>query len=294
MLKLKKADDIIDIVIQELKSFKTVGLIDRSILYRHIENLNKFFLPKFIKEKKTVLEINDYKSELPNDFKKLIFACGFFKYEIETFKNNRQGILIKEETFCAEYKNKDECNIFIDECDNEVKLTQYLGTNETRLYYNNFPICIKKQEKNFCIDECVNLEKKCISHIEIIDNYVITNFEKGYICLTYIPDAVNEKNELLVPDDSIILNFYIDKLKYIVIEDIYLNGQADVVQRLSLLKNNLIDSEGRAKSYYKQSEYKDFINFHKWLKNKYLKFHNVLNNAKSKSTSDYYYGTKFR
>lgn len=293
------ADELINSVLNQLKSYADSGVLDKSIFYDEIRYINRSLGLKLNKTESILLDVLNNNTDLPANFQKLIFAHGCYSYDVTTPVLNNQGHLLREEIIEAEYICPGQCNLCLDDCGNQIVIKEVTNEFKTHRYFETFPVCLKSTKKEYCEPECPNLEFKCPNEIIIKNGQILTNFKEGKLYIDYVTKLEDEDGNLLVPDDERLLKYYRAVLIYEGFKYLYNNGYADVAQRLQLAQAEKIDTEGRAKSIVRSSEFKDYLKLGIALRKRYqpfvdMLFPNKYSNARYKTDTNGYTNLKLR
>jgi hypothetical protein len=231
------------------KSYDSEGLIDDISLRRWMRNELKRFGNNIMIYSDDIVKVMNGKGKLPEDFWHLQYAeryepshyeCSseakdilqnshFWKLTVEQDKKFVNGNLVQTET------------------QKFLKEEYYFHDVSATLYYNNpRPLKLTKGFNSKAIaKDCANLphklkQKKC-NEINILGDYIQTDFREGFIYIKYKALPMTEDGELYVPEtqhnrlEEYILYF----LKWKVAEDLLLNNDdshmASKVQYLATL-----------------------------------------------------------
>lgn len=223
------------------------------------------------------LEVENYKVELPEDFESLILAIGILPREIKSLPEDRAFNTFTIEEFYTQYKIN-ECSASDPQCDMELNIVQTLPDGRRISWQEHLPLTVSKFSKSYCASNCINNTIKSEHEILIKDGYITTNFN-GRIYLEYYKSP----DELMIPDDEIILKAFKEIIKLAILEHAYMNSTQDVVQRLQYQKRETDIAKINAVNLVKRSEYKEMQNLNNYFKSKFNFFNSlVYGNVKPK------------
>jgi len=241
MNDFKNTDNLFSKIKEDFSSFNNSGLIDSGRFYNDVKYIINLLGINWYLSKEDILEVNNYKVKLPNDFKLLEFA---YKCTCNTILHNDPGILLTQQTFdhydlfdkdwhskqCSDMCCKPPENCIF----NSYEQILVQRGNDTYRYSN--PILLKLgnvNTKKNCITNCVNVFSNSSDSISIENEYMHTNFCDGTIYLSYNAFPIDEESGLpLIPDNSRVekaIEYYIKKN---IIESLWVNGDADVQQKV--------------------------------------------------------------
>ena len=101
---------------------------------------------------------------------------------------------------------------------------------------------------------CQNLLLKTKSpyEINIVNNKLQTNFDKGFIYMQYNGLPTDEKGDLIIPDTTHLVTYLTYMLKRVVLEDIWVNGDdPNLVNKINYFTQKEREYEGKARTAVK-------------------------------------------
>lgn len=273
-----------DIVIAEVKNFLdlywSAKKLDDSILFSTIRECLAKLKFKTHPLKMDILEVNNYKVDLPDDFQSLCVALACHVEQcIE--KPYNPAIRTEERHVCELNLCETKCDVCHDDCGNMFKIVQVFDDYYTTKEWTKFEVLnISKGSKPKCTKDCFNFRSKTGNEIEIKNNKVYTTFPEGLIYIEYI--ALLERDGLyLIPDNERIIKWIKDELIRTCIQYLYLNGEPDLQGRLQYVEKNAAISFRNAKTIYRRFEVDEYYNMTNKLRRRYNSHRNWLWNEKN-------------
>lgn len=267
MSKLISTTEIFANVSSMLPSFDSAGLLNEVDFFRWTKWVtNRLGISQLV-EKEIVLDIENYRVALPEDFSLLwvVHKCdscgdnpGTATYR---YYQPEQRLILKD------WVNK-HCYSECDTCRNdevyEVTRTIELETRERldQHFCNRQLMSLNKRvSKGKCHDKCPNLYSKSLNNFNYDDKYLYTNFCEGHIHLQYYAHALDEDGYPMVLDDEYVKQAVEDYLIYKSFQIIYYNNIADSLQRMQVAETKFQQSLKEALNNEKLPEWKRLIDY---------------------------------
>lgn len=266
-------DQLMASVESDLHSFADNGLIDRGNVIKVVRKVNEDIGLKIYQEKATVLNIENYKADLPADFSKLQMALGcdvqhFFLapsvFGTHTIETN-VPVMVYDQPACL--NEKGGC----------YWVTQQY--KDTIMKYDRFfPLQLAKGAKVSASENCINFNWNDAGYdIDILNGQVITGFREGKIYINYLADLVDEEGNLLLLDHPLTTEYYEYAVKKHLLENFMLNNDVDVSQKLMYIKNELREAKIRALNFTNTPEYSEIEGFYQRNRRDfYNKYHRII------------------
>lgn len=224
----------------KLKVYDQQGLLDDISINNWIKETIREFGGNIMNEYQTVLLVEKGKAKLPNNFWALKFAVkceqeGF----VEVEKHPQTKISYLEWTEIQDYYNYLDGKPDLEGEDSKyITETLYFNTlKKTHKFYYNQPKLLNLKPHVYkirCESNCPNINNNSEFDISIDENhnYITTNFNSGFIWLSYKGIPCDNSGDLIIPNTSR------DKLKnYIIyfaicksLEDIWLSQDDENIQ----------------------------------------------------------------
>lgn len=218
--KFTSPQSIYSEVKEELKSYFTSGVIDDMMFPKWTEHCMKRFRKSAYKIEECVVEVKDFKAELP---------CGFHGVREAWMCTVVHARPIESAT--AEYYQKD-CRVDIPQlgkCDTCFETesecsTNYLVTHKiTNTVLYSFKRTFLLRPGNIstlkhCGEGCPNVSSQDANTFDIHDGNIVTNFREGKIHLIYYADP--SEDEQMIPDDFWVQDYLRKNLIYMCFRQI--------------------------------------------------------------------------
>ena len=261
------AQEVLNEVRNELKTYFERGLVDDSLMYPVIRScISKMGLRVFPTDQ-VIIPIQDYKGCLPNDFHKLMLAIGCFDYKVVSQNTeNPQLYETYEEINKAVLKPSEIC---VDQCGDNWNIIQKFDTFTTS-WREFYPLQVSASSKPWCANGCLNYQG-AQNQIDICGSTLTANFPSGYIYLEYI-QSLESDEDLLIPDFAPIRDWIIALCKLKCLGSVYYNGEDSIRNKYMDLKAEVSPLETNAKSFVSRSGYKELYDMRKLFAGRYRKF----------------------
>lgn len=258
MTKLKyiTLNQLMASVESDFSSYADNGMIDRGKVIKIVRKVNEDVGLKIFKEKETVIDIQNFKGELPEDFMllQLALVCN-----AESYTLNLPGSVLGTHT--EEHVHVVPTNTYCNtgaclESRNGCYWVTQTYKNKTIKYSNLQPVRITQRGLNVCSDNCPNQKwNKGLYEVDIDNGQITTGFREGKLYINYLSDMVNENGELLLLDHALVQPYYEYAIKKHLIENWMVNKQADVYNLLPYYKNELKEARIAALNFTETIEY---------------------------------------
>lgn len=276
----------LSVVLNEVKRFMNSYFesdtdIDNSIFVPDIRLLLTKFGLKTKNKNNTVINIKNYKGELPYNFYKLIFAVGCFQKKefIEDISNFYN--ITKIEEISTNYKINNCENSCINECGENVHVIQKIDEGKLITYNEFYPLFVSRTKKNIeCLgNDCFNFNvKNKENEFTINNNYIETNFSDGNIYIEYYENFYNEDGELLIPDHEVLIKAVKEQIKLTILEYILFNNPDPNITGKYQLQQQLTQTAiFHAVNLIKQNEVNDIKKIRNYFVDRYDLFEKMIN-----------------
>ena len=222
-----KADEVIDMVKNQLRGYFNANVVDTSFMYKEILLCLSDLGLKINPIKTEIIQLNHYKAKLPNDFYKLekLHYCGEIQ---EVSKPQYQSYIISEERVEKIPLCSTMCDVCTDDCGQVYQLFRQI--DERIFKYGVFlPMNVKASVMDKCSASCNS--NNPIDTVNISNGYIISGIEVGELILEYI-SLMEENEDLIVPDNPKIIDFIKNHLVWKVFEYLMYNVDANVQGQL--------------------------------------------------------------
>lgn len=269
MKKLISVSVIIDEVQNFFPAYFDSGKVDDSILIPVAEKINSIIGLRMLDTTNAIVQIENCKGKLPEDFYKLNHAVLCTSYKVRM--GNPAPFIREEKVSCEDdmsyCEKKHPCSLYFDECGNATRIIQRFRFDEYE-YTDIRPIQVKVSNNGKCDSGCPNLKIQCGNIIEIIDNELVCNFQMGSVYIDYF--KLNSKDDLMVLDHPRIRDWMVNDMIYTTLKYLYLSGE-DVQQKLQFFKEESHKAEINGRNILK-AEIEDYYQLGKDLRSDYRVF----------------------
>ena len=193
----------------DLKQYDESNLIDYRSVDLWLQTKLKRFGNNIMVTNEKLLKVENGRVKLPENFWKLDLAvkCDPEGYSVES---GEPKVVITSTAFKI---RTEENNVWNNNIEGYIKkdfksITEkvFIDNNIVNYYYKN-PMILKLTKginRDSCMSGCKNLQKQ-LTHsspweINILNNFIQTNFTKGYIYIQYVGLPVDEDGDLIIPE----------------------------------------------------------------------------------------------
>jgi hypothetical protein len=220
------------------------GLINYTDLRTWIKAELKRFGSNLMFNNEAFVYIKDGKAKLPNNFWQLDAAiecgdaCGYVNDEVTPVKQS--SLFFKERIEgTMEWDNTSES--YVGKDFTYVKEDLYFQGTHATVYYDKYKALklVKGFDRTICSKGCLNLNPavfgKKANEINITNDYLNANFNKGSIYLRYTGLGMDDSGQLIIPttQHDRLKDYLIYYCRMRVLEDLAVGGDSDVLNLLS-------------------------------------------------------------
>jgi hypothetical protein len=236
-VKYRTFDQFMYDVEDDLSSYADQGLIDRDKVLKVIQKCNSVLSLKINPKRNAILTLVNSKVALPSDFK--LFSAAYIctgqkRYKLPEIEKEYTTTYIDSST-CDTCNSTTSCT-----CDQVAQTVCVIKRTEEAVVEitGKFPLYLTEY-KNTC-DDCENtVGSGSLDEIYIEqykgNYYILSNLIEGDIYLEYIAEMVT-KDDILILDHPLVIEYYEYAVKERILEDIWLNGKEDVVNRYRMME----------------------------------------------------------
>ena len=276
LLKYRTFEELMADVTDDLELYEAEGLIDPSKYIKVAKKVNADLGLEIQQEKETLLEVSNWKANLPNDFYALNFAliCHKKKVTIELPSQHFEDVEVDR---CVTPEvNLCECpTVQTNACGGRFKVVQKIKTQTVEFTEVDL-FKITNNSRKYCTNGCFNLGYESVNTGQIQKDYLYTNFEEGTIYLNYMGMMEDEDGNLTVLDHYLVNDYYEYAIKERILENIILNKDATVMTQYELARARAREERTRAlllRNMPEYSEIKETIQYNRRKAyNKYYKY----------------------
>ena len=260
-----KADEIINEVRLNLKSYFESAIVDESILYPEILNCLGELGVKFLPKKTMVFQLISKETKLPSDFHSLIFAAAC---EWKTQKLYKPPVAITYEKRICELPI---CHTECDYCHDQFGRYQIIQKIDQSVIKYRLEKQLTLDSKSKQCDSCFNPKHKSQWDISIDNNILTTQRDEGTLYMEY-RTKLEEDGEILIPDFTRIRNWIKWHLIHHVLQLVWYNMDGDTFQRYQDSKKELHIAHENAKAFYKAYSFQEFNDLKQLLRKEFNNF----------------------
>lgn len=193
----------------DLRQYDESNLIDYRSVNQWIQTSLKRFGNNIMVTNDELLKIENGKVKLPENFWKLDLAvkCDPEGYSIES---GDPKYVVTSTAFKIRVEENNVWNNNIEGYNKkdfkQVVEKVIIDSNIVNFHYKNPTVLqlTKGMNRSNCLNTCINLQKQ-FTHsspweINILNNFIQTNFTKGYIYIQYAGLPIDEEGELIIPE----------------------------------------------------------------------------------------------
>ena len=265
--KYIRFDQLLASVRLDLQLFDDNGYILPDRLLKIIYRCNEKLGFKINKSKQCLINIENGRGDLPSDFYKIemVFATC-----TTTIPNHLQTIPGNKATFTTCPPKDTVPTITVeklgckDVCNNTTWIVRELPVFREVELQTIIPLNMSRSCTQSCTTYCPGTNTKNGQYgIDLTENQVVTTFKEGQIFLCYLGALEDDDGEILIPFHPLLNNYYEYSLKVKILEDIFLNSEADVEKKLAYVKQELSNAYFEAWQFTGYPEYRELEDFNK-------------------------------
>jgi hypothetical protein len=285
-LKYRTFNQLLDEVGTDFYMYNNENLIEPAQLIKVAQKVNYDLGLKIHGTKEVLLDVENRKVKLPDDFYVLNYAYLTVNYKV-TYRANSgretENVILDGDAaaYCAKcYNSESDCcceATYVQECQNGenifVQVVEKRKT-ETRIY-ETFDR-VKISPDTGMTDALNDTSKGNLGYIK--NGYIYTNIDSGRLFISYQGALEDEEGNLLVLDHPMINEYYEYAIKQRLLENLYINGE-DVAQKMQLIESKLRPARNNALSIVNTPDFADMKR--NWEMNRKAMYHKYYNMFKS-------------
>lgn len=284
-IKYRTFETLLNEVAADFTVYSVEGFIEPSQLIKVAQRVNYDLGLRIHGTKEVLLDIENKKVKLPNDFYVLNYAylAGQYKvtYRVPSGRTS-ENMIVDGQTCIKCYKPECDCvceATYVQECQNGenifVQVVEKRKT-ETRIYETFERIKIAT-DTGRC--DALNDTEGNLGYIK--NGFLYTNIDKGKLFISYQGNLENSEGSLLVVDHPMINEYYEYAIKQRLLENLYINGE-DVAQKLQLIEPRLRAARNNALSIVNTPNFAEMKKL--WELNRKAQYHKYYDMFKSVDT----------
>ena len=198
-------DELLASVRVELKSFYDLGLTDDSFLIKEVLRCNEKIGLVFSEMKQKILEVDEFKAELPIDFYKVYYMAAMSEtnFNAKNLLNPWDNTQDQRTSYEADIQSG-----AIGCTDSTVVIYKKVPQEQDVTYYDWSPMSVSKYKSNLCFTNSPirNFQGKYV--VDFTDTEILTPFRKGEIYIMYLAAMMNEEGQILIPFHPLLTPWY--------------------------------------------------------------------------------------
>lgn len=258
---------------QDLKLFDNASLIDEDNLIKTVRYCNERLGDRTRKTEYKIIDIKNFKGELPKDFYKVVECFLLRSASCSTYPQmpilHTTKVHIDTEPPACTQPTAGKMFVSISDCCNYVYATESHVPSED-CNKETYHICSRMKLgfkfDNTCISGYEHYEKDGFE-IDLVNKELETGIRDGKILFIYLADLDGE--DVLIPQHPLLSPYYEYTLKEKILEDLVMNSEADVTNKLQYISSKKPVAWEQANNYLNSSEVDQFYRIRKSLQQKY-------------------------
>jgi hypothetical protein len=270
-LKYKTFSQLMSGIEQDLNNFTDEGFVDRGKYIKEARKVNEDLGLKINRERETVLDVKDFKTQLPEDFQELQLALACHVTNVskpifrgdQTEARSRQSLsethTIDGETLLkTRHFNPSEC---MEGRGQDIWITKKLGIKiETFTHLDKLRVTNRAAKR--CTDTCFNRRFQTHNVIDIEGDEATFSFREGKVYMNYLADMISDDGDILILDHPKVNDYYEYAIKKKFFENMKFNKEGDFLQDFQIAKQELKEARISALLFVNTVEYDEIIKTH--------------------------------
>lgn len=215
---------------EELSSYFNTGAVDDIMFPTWTDYCLKRLKKTTYKIKDTVLEINNHKVSLPDDFNSVrsIWSCNTHYTSVFSprLKYRQYDIRLTPPKKC-EHPQEIPCECDPCNTDAEYQVTDKI-TQEMILGFKKFHLLkpANSRTKDKCGGNCLNFAPTCYDTFDVDGCNLHTTIDSGMLYMEYYAEVLNDEGNQMIPDNVYIQEYISNYIKFKIFEKL-LNSTTD-------------------------------------------------------------------
>ena len=240
-----------------LRQYDENNMIDDRRLLKHVIRCSEFLGERLHQSKQCRITVHNYSAPMPSDLWKIenMYGISEVANDLTYFQGIfGGGMIFHEDRELSPIPTEEERIQYLGILPNDCCTPMHVSAYDSQ-YFERV-----ENKKIFPLVLSNNLNSKCAPYspcgtwkdgyqVDFEDDTFKFSFKSGEVFLSYLGDLINDEGDLLIPDNENILPFYEWTLMKVILEDLFMNSEADVINKYNLAKMNLIDAKLTAMDY---------------------------------------------
>lgn len=259
VLKYKTFSQLMSGIEQDLDKFTDEGFVDRGKFIKEARKVNEELGFKISREKEVMLDVKDYKIQLPEDFLQLqlALACHVSYARMPVFRAPQTEFHTDKREVQLKVKNFDPSSA-LEGCGQKIWVTQKLDAKVEEFTHLEK---LQLTQKSFrrCTDNCFNRHFRHSNVMDIQEDEATFSFREGKVYINYLADMISEDGDILILDHPLVNDYYEYAIKKKFFENMKFNKEGDFLQDFQIAKQELKEARTRALLFVGTVEYDEII-----------------------------------
>lgn len=267
-LKYRTFSDLMNEVGLDLPVYAQEGMIEPAQLIKIAQKCNYDLGLRIHTTKNEIVEVNNGKAKLPNDFYVLNHALICNKYIVQqpiiTGRQTEDTLVacltchkpcVSIDDPCYKPNECCRCNkVYTNDCGDSFEVVEKRGGYQTHIYQEFEHLSFKKGK--YVDAKCFNANIHSRYNAEIKDNFIRTNLNSGKIFLSYEGALEDDEGNLLVLDHPMINEYYEYTIKERILENLFMSDET-VLNKLQLVQSKLVPARNNALSIVNTPDFQE-------------------------------------
>lgn len=280
-----KLSELMSSVKSDLSLFDDSGFIDEDRVIKVIAECNEKLGQRIYKSRECKITVKDYKADIPKDLYKIENLLATCVINISNIGQNHH-LQARQLEFLSE-KPKDTTKLITYGkmgCQNSCNECYWIedrrpATTELQILTEKLiPLQLSNSLYNRCTEysPCINNTQNY--KIDLEDDLFKLSFEKGEIYLCYLGNLVSDEGEIQIPFHPMLNSYYEYAVKEKVLEDMFLNSDMDILNKLKYISQKKRDAYVVAWDFANTREVNEWNKIQKKLQQQYYnKWYQIFN-----------------
>ena len=280
--KYRTFDQLLEDVSVDFSTQALEGMIEPQQLIKVATRVNYDLGLRINRTRETVIDIEHSKGQLPSDFNSLNYAFCCNNYTVSNTMPAGTTVDTTYTKYVPDPGDPKQC-ITPTDCKDPIYgeniIVQFVGAGQYRTYSDYSPLRISNDNKITC--DCPNMGVQSIHIAEIRDNFLLTNFTKGNVYISYQGAMEDDDGNLLVLDHPYCNEYYEYALKERILENMIFSGE-NMSSQLQFITGKLRAARNNALGFVNTPDFEEMRKI--WEVNRKAQYHNYYNMFKSHPT----------
>lgn len=284
--KYIKLSELMSSVKSDLSLYDDAGFIDEDRVIKVIAECNEKLGQRIYKSRECKLTIDNYKAPIPEDLFKIENLLGTQILNVSNLSLGTSAIQARQLEFLSEKPcdttkmityGKMGCTTSCNDCYwvEDRRPTQ----KDMKLVFERFvPLQLSQSLYNRCTEYSPCSYQAKEYKVDVEDESFKFSFKSGEVYLCYLGNLLTDDGEIQIPFHPLLNPYYEYAVMEKVLEDMYLNSEADVLQKLQYISMKKREAYARAWDFANTREVNEWNKIQKKLQTEYYnKWYRIYN-----------------